>query len=174
MARTGKNINKFKFTSYPPKPLNSIIFRDDATWNPQGLSPCWPAASVSASSVQEGGCGALVSEGPTGDNPQGSLVMLGCWRLNAESSWSSNSPSLGLLAASWSNSWLTWWSAMGWSMWALVSVGNRLVQKLVSDDGCTSDSGGMVAVSTLPLPSGVHLPDGWALLGCPVLLEIRM
>ena len=41
-----------------------------------------------------------------------------------------------------------------------VSVGSGLVQKLVSDDGCTSGSGSMVAVSTIPLPLGVHLPDG--------------
>ena len=58
-------------------------------------------------------------------------------------------------------------------MGALVSVGSGLVQKLVSDDGCTSGSGSVLAVSTIPLPSGLHLPDGLALLGCPALLEIH-
>ena len=58
-------------------------------------------------------------------------------------------------------------------MGVLVSVGSGLVQKLVSDGGCTSGSGSMVAVSTIPLPSGVHLSDESALLGCPALLKIH-
>ena len=130
-----------------------------------------PVLSVSASSVQEEDCGALVSEGPSGGNLQWSLISFGCWRVNVESSRSS----LGLSAPSWSNLWLTSssWAVTGCSVGVLVSVGSELVQKLVSDDGCTSGSGSMLAVSTLSLPSGVHLPDGWALLGCPALLEIH-
>ena len=130
---------------------------------------CWPVPSVSA--LQEEDRGAFVSEGPPGDNLQWSPISFGCWQLNVDSSWSS----LRLSAPSWSNSWFNSfsWAVTRCSVGVLLSVGSGLVQKLVSDDGCTSGSGSMVAVSTIPLPSGVHLPDGWTLLGCPASLEIH-